>query len=68
MTIPSVQVVLTGPGSAQGLRSEMLQLKACMDAMQQRLDFIEQQFGGGSNGSSGASNGKPSHAKFMGLF
>jgi hypothetical protein len=46
----------------------MLQLQACLDAMQQRLDFVEQQFGGGSNGSGGGSIDKPSHAKFMGLF
>ena len=53
----------------QALRSELLQLKACMEAMQQRLEFMEQQFGGGSiSPGSGANDDKPSHAKFMGLF
>lgn len=46
----------------------MLQLRACMEAMQQRLDFVEQQYGGGGSGPSGVSIDKPSHAKFMGLF
>lgn len=46
----------------------MLQLRACLEAMQQRLDYVEQQYGGGSNGSGGGQNGKPSRAKLMGLF
>lgn len=50
----------------QALRSEMLQLKACLDAMEQRLDYVEQRYGGGGGG--GGKGGQPSRAKLMGLF
>ena len=50
----------------------MVHLQAITEAMQQRLEFLERQYGG-TGGSNGGSNGsakqqQPSHAKLMGLF
>lgn len=50
----------------EALRSEMLQLKACLEAMEQRLDYVEQHYGSGGGG--GKKGSQPSRAKLMGLF
>ncbi len=61
-------MLICSSACTQALRAEMLQLRAITEAMQQRMEFMEREYGGGGGGNGGNGSTQPSRAKIMGLF